>query len=94
MTLTIGIVAWAVIGAIAGLVAPMLAGTFAKDRATRMCAFGAALATASGLVAYVVDSLFGDAAPGAGFFSSSGVMLALVVTTVLYLNEKRRSDPA
>lgn len=90
MSLVIAVIAWAAIGAIAGLVAPIFAATFSRDRVLRTVGFGAALAVLCGLVAYGVNALFDDDGAGSAFYGGSSVLFVIVLIA-LFSYEKQRS---
>ena len=92
MDLLLAVLAWAAIGAIAGFVAPIIAGT-GRERMRRTIPLGAVAAVAAGLAAYVVNSLFDDDGDRSTFYGASGATVAVIVTIILVVLERKRDRP-
>lgn len=88
MDLLLAVLAWAGIGAIAGFVAPIIAGT-GRERMRSTIPLGAVAAVAAGIAAYGVNSLFDDGDDRSTFYGASGSVLAVVVTIVLVVLERK-----
>jgi len=84
-------VAWTLIGAIAGFVGPIIAGT-GRGRMRSTIPLGAVAAVVAGLAVYGVNSLSDDSGSDSGFFGASGSILTVTMIIVLVMLERRRDQ--